>query len=236
MVEPDKAETIKEYWKKPGNKVAVFTLLAVLTYTGITLKLLEVQRDTENRQIRAYVSLRDIKFEKRNDDTFDIVPEWENTGNSETIGMQAYLSRYLSDVEMPAGFTNGDLPGTAPVPITLGPKAVSVVNFNSIAKSCISQFNKRDGLSKFYIWGWARYGDTLTDEPHVTRFCWDIDRLALSPEGQITRVSHNLCNEGNCTEKDCVAPTEKLSIAIRESPCRDAPPTAPPPPAPKKSK
>ena len=56
MAEGEQTETIKEYWK-PGNKVAVFTLLAVLTYTGITLRLLCVQRDTEIRDSRAYVYL-----------------------------------------------------------------------------------------------------------------------------------------------------------------------------------
>jgi hypothetical protein len=234
VIEGDQTDSIKEYWKKPANKVAFFTLLAVLAYTGISLMLLYVGRDTEIGQTRAYVSLRDIRFERRNDDGFDIVPQWENTGSSETIGILAYISRYLSDTELPQGFTNGDFPGSTPVPITLGPKAISNVTYSSIAKTCLSQFNRRDDLRKFYIWGWAKYGDTLTSDQHVTRFCWDIDQVVFSPDGEVGRISHNLCSEGNCTEKDCIAPTEKLAIAVRQNTCKDAPLTKPVPLPPKK--
>ena len=71
--------------------------------------------------------------------------------------MQSYLSRYLSDVELPSGFTNGDIPGAKSAPIVLGPKAVSTVNFSTIAKTCLDQFNRRDDVNKFYVWGWAEY-------------------------------------------------------------------------------
>jgi hypothetical protein len=211
------------------------TLIATGYAARYTGQQAEIARDNENRQVRAYVSLRDIRFEKRNDDTFDIIPQWENTGNSETVEMQAYLSRYISDVRFPKGFTNGDMPSASErVPIILSPRAVSSTNFDTISKSCLLQFNRRDGVSKFYLWGWARYGDTLTSDQHVTRFCWDIDQIIFLTDGQVSRVSHNLCTEGNCAERDCAVPTENLAIAVRQNVCKDASPTAPPPAPPTK--
>jgi hypothetical protein len=224
--------------KKPIEWVIEFavliTVIATLIATGFAARYtgqqVGVARDNENRQVRAYVSLRDIRFEKRNDDTFDIIPQWENTGNSETVGMHAYLNRSIIHFDYPTGFSNTNVPGQPIVPIVLSPKTASSTNFGTIAKACLSQFNLRDGVKHFYVWGWASYGDTLTADQHVTRFCWDIDQLIFAPDGQINRVSHNLCQEGNCADKDCAVPTEKLVIAFPPFYCKNPPPSAPPPP------
>ena len=53
------------------------TVIGTLIATGFaahyTGREAGIAQDTENRQLRAYVSLRDIRFDKRNDDTFDII-------------------------------------------------------------------------------------------------------------------------------------------------------------------
>jgi hypothetical protein len=168
--------------------------LSASAAAGFTLYLAVIANDTEQRQMRAYVFLRDIRLEKRNDDAFDIIPEWENTGNSETVNMRAHLNRHLSDVELPQWFSFGDLPITSEVPILLGPRSITNINFNSIPRNCLLQFNRRDELKKFYIWGWTRYNDTLTNATHITRFCWDINQVVFSTDDRVARLSHNLCN------------------------------------------
>jgi hypothetical protein len=67
--------------------------------------------DTENRQLPAYVSLRDILIEKRNDSTFDIIPQWENTGETQTKNMLAYVNRHMAEAELSRGFTFLQIPG-----------------------------------------------------------------------------------------------------------------------------
>jgi hypothetical protein len=52
--------------------------------------------DNEHRTVRAYVALRDIAFAPRGESAFDLVPEWENNGNSETVNMTMHLNRLIT--------------------------------------------------------------------------------------------------------------------------------------------
>jgi len=225
------ADPPKRWFNDPLTIVTLLLFFATAALVCETRDLVVDARHAAEKQIRAYVSLRDVRFEKRNDDTYDIIPQWENSGVSETVGMTAYLSRLEVDADLPKGFSNGDMPGLATSPMVLSPKAVASVTFSTISKTCLSQFNRRDGLKHFYVWGWASYRDTQTTDQHVTRFCWDIDQVIFGQDGQVTRVSHNLCQEGNCAENDCVKPTEKLAIAVPVNECKGEP-LAPPPSAP----
>src|SRR5262249_984193 len=95
----------------------------------------------------------------------------------------------------------------------------STTSFDAIPKACLLQFNKRDGLGKFYIWGWAKYKDTETPEEHITRFCWDVDQAVFSADGSTVRLSHKLCPRGNCPDKPCPEP-EHGSFLVRVFSCR----------------
>jgi hypothetical protein len=181
--------------------------------------------DTENRQLRAYVSLRDILIEKQNDSTFDIIPQWENTGETQTKNMSAYVNRSMAEGELSRGFTFVRIPGNRTVPILLGPRTVATVSFTTLDKSCFTQFNARDILRKFYIWGWARYDDVMTTEPHITRFCWDMNQVVFSEDGRRARLSHGLCDEGNCTEQnpDCMEPKGQITVQFKDTICKPSP-------------
>jgi hypothetical protein len=130
-----------------------------------------VAKDSEIKQTRAYVFLRDIRLERINETTFEIIPEWENTGNSETVNMSARVNFHADEVTLPDGFSFGDVPvGQPDAQIVLGPKSIANITFATVDQRCLSQFNRRDQLNKFYFWGWANYNDTVTNEQHVTRF------------------------------------------------------------------
>jgi hypothetical protein len=228
-----------KYWSRWTDDPAMIlasaaALIVLVFYTCYTRQLVLDGRTTTQKQMRAYVFLHDIRLEKRNDDSFDIIPEWENTGVSETRNMRAHNSRYMSDIELPNGFSFGDMPAFE-VPIILGPKSTSNITFETISRTCLAQFNRRDAIGKFYMWGWAKYGDTLTDDQHTTRFCWDIDQVVFSADGNSARLSHGLCGEGNCSDKDCPLP-EKLAYQIRNFECKGELPGPTPNPNPKANK
>ena len=92
--------------------------------------------------------------------------------------------------------------------------------------------NRRDEIHNFFLWGWTTYGDTLTSDTHQTRFCWGVNQIVFSPDGQSARLSHALCSEGNCADKQCTQP-EKQTIQVMAAICKaDATATAttaPPP-------
>jgi hypothetical protein len=213
---------------------AATLLLAILTGAlwQATSDLVRDAKHTADRQLRAYVFLRDIRLQKRNDDDFDVIPEWENSGATETIGMTAQLNRHLADRPLPEWFSYGDVTNDH-VPIVLGPHATSNITFTTISKICLSQLNRRDGVDKFYIWGWTKYRDTETRDEHTTRFCWDIDQATFSQGGNTVRLSHKLCARGNCVDDQYPQPVPG-AYQIYVAPCKadvvKKPVSAPPQP------
>jgi hypothetical protein len=131
--------------------VGVFTLIAVLTYTAVQICQTILIRENNEATQRAYVFLRDVRLERRNDDAFDIVPEWMNTGNSETINMTAHLNRAMNFAALPDGFNFGDIDPGHEVPVVLGPKIVSSITFDTIDRSCLERFKQREGVANFYF-------------------------------------------------------------------------------------
>lgn len=57
MIEGEKTETIRDYWKKPGNKIAVITLFTVLAYTGIQGCQTRLIYDNNVVSQRAFISI-----------------------------------------------------------------------------------------------------------------------------------------------------------------------------------
>ena len=200
------------------------TLLAACTAAVFTGLQWRTAKDQEVRQTRAYVFLHDIRLQKRNDDTFDLIPEWENSGASQTVNMHSHVNRLLHDVSLPPGFSDGDLPtATAEVGISLGPKSIANIAFSQIPRTCLDQFNRRDAFQQFYLWGWASYNDTLTNIMHETRFCWNVDQVIFSDDGRSARLSHTLCDEhSNCADNECL-PRQTERYEIRDAPCKQEP-------------
>jgi hypothetical protein len=107
--------------------------------------------DAEKKGLRAYVSLRDIKLEPFDPTAFDIVPEWENTGGTQTVYMTAHLNWLPTPGPLPSNFSFGDV-RSVDRPITLGAKQVSHVSFVKAAKSCLNAFNAGTDIHHIYIW------------------------------------------------------------------------------------
>lgn len=229
--------TVKTLKQLDGLITALATVLlffATLALFCATRDLVQDAKHTSEKQLRAYVFLKDIRLEKSADGAFDIIPEWENTGVTETVNMTAYFNRYLSNSDLPNGFNFGDIEAPfKPVPNILGPKSVSNITFNKVAQKCLSQLNRRDGVTKFYVWGWTKYNDTFTksetfpEDQHITRFCWDVDRVIFSADGKSARLAHSLCDVGNCADKQC-HPPEKFTMMLPQYECKPEPATVEP--------
>jgi hypothetical protein len=144
-------------FEKVTLTVGIVTLVAVLMYTAVQVCQTILIRENNEATQRAFVFLKDVRLEQRNDTTFDIVPEWTNTGNSETIDMTAHLNRAINNGPLPDGFNFGDLDPGREVPVVLGPKIISSITFDTIARSCLERFKRREGVTSFYLWGWAQY-------------------------------------------------------------------------------
>lgn len=171
--------------------------------------------------------LKDIRLERIHGDVFEIIPEWENAGASETVDMRSYFNRYLSDGGLPHGFSYIDIPGDRIVPLVLGPKSVSNTNFSELSESCLAQFNRRDDVNSFNVWGWAAYTSIFRDAQYFTRFCWDVRQVIFSDDRKSARLSHRLCGEGNCADRDCKPPPVGQTVTIKFAICK-GPPVPPP--------
>jgi hypothetical protein len=217
------AQQKKGYWQRPNNYIRIATLIFVGLYTVFSYCLITITRSNNVAAQRAYVFLRDISIQRGNGSGFDVIPLWENTGNTQTKNMTGYLSRHFGPGDLQTDFTYIDIPSDRKsVPLLLGPKAVSTVTFDVIDKRCFAQFNSRDIFNKFYIWGWVRYNDIMTEQRYITRFCWDVSEIIFSQDGSTARFSHALCGEGNCTEEDenCDEPRSRITVTIPNITCK----------------
>jgi hypothetical protein len=224
-------------YRKKHHLYLVIALLLLLTLiaTGIaacyTKKQWETAVDNEHNSLRAYISLRDIRLEKRNDDTFDIIPEWENSGGSQTINMRAYENGLATNLPIPDKIAYGDISTIVTVPIVLGPKTISNISFSQVAKICLDQFNRRDEITRYIIWGHADYDDVFSTaqadkKEHITRFCYDINQFVFSADGKSARLSYGLCKEGNCIDSEC-PPPEKATFTMPATTCKSEPSPTP---------
>lgn len=183
--------------------------------------------ESEHRQLRAYVRMADIRLVKGVGEYYDVVPEWSNVGNYPTRQMRATVNFVMFPTALPDDITNGDIVAGS-VPISLGPQTKSGATYLSIGRTCIDQFNKRDGLNQFMIWGHARYKDIFSEndptaEEHVTNFCWDVSNIAFSSDGKSAQISYGLCHEGNCTDTECPKYSQE-KIILQLAACRFEPP------------
>ncbi|ULO25124.1 hypothetical protein [Methylocystis sp. SB2] len=193
------------------------TLLCTAGAAHYTAKQWETAVDTEQRQIRAYVFLRGIRLDKRNEDVYDIIPEWENTGNSPTVNMVSRINRLMFvNQPLPSTFMYVDIP-TKTVPITLGPRSISNVSFTKVHGYCLERFNNRDPFDRFLIWGYTEYNDVMTFDRHITRFCYSVDQVVFSSDRNSAKLSYSLCDEGNCSDRECPTP-QRQAFAVKVPP------------------
>ena len=179
---------------------------------------------------RPYISLQSAIW-RMTPQGVEFIPEWENTGASPTQGMAEWVNYQFTDAPLPTGFSNVDTRPTDNYGIVpLAPRAKQKETFFNIPLTCISTL-AADGKHALYVWGWAKYSDTLTKSQHVTKFCWLV-RTAVWRDtfaGSTADVSYSLCAEGNCMDDECKddggrphLPPE-LTCSVETTPPRDPP-------------
>jgi hypothetical protein len=142
-------------------------------------------------------------------------PVWQNSGDTPTSELRLYTDGFLSNISIPATFDfTATNPAVPPGPGMLGPKMSSqggqAPHLPNSALTPQDVFDIQQGRKFFYLWGWARYRDTLPTTPeHVTRYCWRImvtgDPFTFNPAVDPSSVRFfNLYEpRGNCADEEC---------------------------------
>jgi hypothetical protein len=225
----------KPNWVEQGTLFVLALTLIAAGYAGyqagrladLTHDIIVDGRKESAIQSRAYVSIRSIDLKRNNDDTFDVIPQWENSGNSPAIRMITAVSYHAPVGEMPNDFVNFVVGHPTFAQITLGQKEYTAIAYTKISKQCMIDFNNRvGGVKHFYFWGGTRYYDTISDVKHRTKFCWDVNRFVPDNDWQNVRISYGLCGKGNCMDDDCEPEAEAKEASMPLEIC-GTPPTPP---------
>jgi hypothetical protein len=144
---------------------------------------------------------------------WSIIPVWENGGNTTTREMESYINfAGIAAGELPAFFSRCDFQTDVANPnIVLGPKQASNVSFMERSSEIFRRFQQRD-VKKLYFWGYAKYRDQFSEDQHITRFCFDVQRIVGKPDDGNSglKILYALCPTGNCTDEQCHAEDQKL--------------------------
>jgi hypothetical protein len=144
-----------------------------------------------------------------------IGPVWQNSGDTPTKGLRLYTDGFLSNVLIPPAFDFNQIDANVPPGAgMLGPKMSSpggqAPHLPHPALTPQDVLDIQNGRKFFYLWGWARYSDTLPDTPqHITRYCWRIlaqgNPLLFNPLQDPNGVRFfNLYEaRGNCADEEC---------------------------------
>lgn len=222
-----KAETGRDKWcryfSKPKNRISFLTLIAVSIYTGITLFLwcnsneqVKVSRDTEERQLRAYVivnKVQAITYGGREDGIngplWALYPIIENTGATPTKELLIQGLEVLGTKEQ--WFAMKNFPWRDPSGITgkhavLGPKDETLGTGSYTGATDLDQMSR--GILRSEMSGLVTYHDVFGHR-HRTEYCMaltfpraDYANYAI---GQAIRSNGTPCPQHNCTDEECDA-------------------------------
>jgi hypothetical protein len=131
-------------------------------------------------------------------------PIWENSGNTPPVDGHMYVNQLPELQALRPGFSKCQIGDSVQPLISVAPHGTTNVSALNLNGSALTLF-KNGQRNKFYIWGWFTYKDTIVNEPHMTRFCWDVKRVIGNPDNieNSLKLIHMLCNEGNCFDDDC---------------------------------
>jgi hypothetical protein len=89
------------------------------------------------------------------------------------------------------------------VPVILGPKQRTNVTGFSVLGEILAQIEA--GVMKIYIYGEASYTDIIhgPDDPHVTKFCYLVNRFIGTPNNPNAKIGSSLCWTHNCADAEC---------------------------------
>lgn len=146
----------------------------------IANKTLRLSKETAERQLRAYVSIKELGKNAVSDNntktiigwSFHIV--WQNTGATPTRDMLTHTSIRFEESGIPEGYRFPDMwiirKEQVYPPVTLSPNSTFA---EDIGMFSIDQLREViNGKKTLYFYGWADYNDVFSDsERHRTEFC-----------------------------------------------------------------
>jgi hypothetical protein len=142
-------------------------------------------------------------------------PVWQNSGETATSQLRLYADGFLSNIPISDTFDFDAIsPNNPPGPGMLGPRtscpAGQVPHIPMPALTPQDILDIQNGKKYFYLWGWAKYRDTVPGAAeHISRFCWRIlctgNPLTFDPAVNPNTVSFLNIHEkqGNCADDEC---------------------------------
>lgn len=142
-------------------------------------------------------------------------PVWSNSGDTPTQGLQFYCDGFLSNARLQPTF---DLTYEDPAyprgPGMLGPRSEGSAGMaprsTQMAITAQDIHDIQAGNKFFYMYGSARYSDSMPDTPQrITRFCWQMVVTGnpftfdptIDPQGVSWTNVHQ--GRGNCADNEC---------------------------------
>ena len=185
----------------------------VFAYTTINFFSWLTTRDSEQRQLRAYVSLIDTGFAlpaaevQSGEQISTLKPfvDWKNTGFTPTVGATDRIHVDLSNTPLQPGYVPEFAKTDIIRPMLIGPHS-PIRYFADTNISRQDWLDVQAGTKFLYLFGWFRYEDVFHhwwNKKHITRFFVRI-RIAKG-----IKLSKGMVAEwflqptGNCTDDDC---------------------------------
>lgn len=160
--------------------VLVLQLAAFICQARRLGQTIHVMKDTAERQLRAYVSLKEFGASPMVDIqtnaliAWELRLTWQNTGATPTRDMLSHVSVRFEPDEIPDDFRFPDLwiigRKQVYVPVHLAPNGVFI---DSISQFSLAQLQEvKSGQKTLYVYGWADYSDVFSDtRRRRTEFC-----------------------------------------------------------------
>jgi hypothetical protein len=187
---------------KPGE-----WLLTIATFSlwYATMRLVWDARETSKRQLRAYVTVQDLKLESvATGVRAGLI--WENTGQTPARKVRTFTSFALFDPAAPPSFdyvTEYTDPSEVESQLVLGPKQITINSLGIVSHQEIAAIGQ--GTVKAFVWGWMEYDDIYGKKRHRTEAAyWLIVEGGNPPTG----IRANRHSEFNGMDDDCKKPVE----------------------------
>jgi hypothetical protein len=140
-----------------------------------TRRLVKGSESTAERQLRAYVSLNNMKYLSHlNPETKKVVwsirPIWINSGATPTRDLSVNINLHIDDTVLPEDFNFPPGSENYTTPTILGPNLTIQGAEIYVTGEILSSVQV--GKKHFFVWGFAKYNDVFSGTPErVTRFC-----------------------------------------------------------------
>jgi hypothetical protein len=193
-----------------GFWISAVTLALVGVYTFITIRIWCTSKDTEQKQLSAFVTVNDLLAKEIKDEggkviKIDYSPVIENSGET-----AVRHGTYIGGITPWEGVDNSQAPDVPPkmvfseipIHVSIGPRSKQdSVRTNIGANSEMLELMK-NRRAVFYIFGRIAYFDVFERKQHITQYCFLIGRKAkedIRKEIPITFCGGNT----NCTDDEC---------------------------------